>query len=184
MNAAAAACCHGGGWYAGGVLDRRRPRLGQIVEQDRELRCRSAFSARLIRSSNSEASIRPCAMCSCKKADRLVTVGIADSRFHGSPCRVGRLVSEAPAAGSGSGADGSVTTTSILGQPRQGSRSIGRAQRPLDSRRGTGAAVGRVVQKYGGSSVADAESIKRVAKRIVATKQLGPRRRRRDLGDG
>ena len=31
----------------------------------------------------------------------------------------------------------------------------------------------RVVQKYGGSSVADAESIKRVAKRIVATKQQG-----------
>ena len=29
--------------------------------------------------------------------------------------------------------------------------------------------MGRVVQKYGGSSVADAESIKRVAKRIVAT---------------
>ena len=33
--------------------------------------------------------------------------------------------------------------------------------------------MGRVVQKYGGSSVADAESIKRVAKRIVGTKQLG-----------
>ncbi len=31
----------------------------------------------------------------------------------------------------------------------------------------------RVVQKYGGSSVADAESIKRVAKRIVGTKQQG-----------
>ena len=31
----------------------------------------------------------------------------------------------------------------------------------------------RVVQKYGGSSVADAESIKRVAKRVVATKQQG-----------
>jgi aspartate kinase len=31
----------------------------------------------------------------------------------------------------------------------------------------------RVVQKYGGSSVADAEAIKRVAKRIVATKQQG-----------
>jgi aspartate kinase len=30
-----------------------------------------------------------------------------------------------------------------------------------------------VVQKYGGSSVADAEGIKRVAKRIVATKQAG-----------
>ncbi|HEU5486920.1 MAG TPA: aspartate kinase, partial [Microlunatus sp.] len=33
--------------------------------------------------------------------------------------------------------------------------------------------MGRVVQKYGGSSVADAESIKRVARRIVATKQQG-----------
>ena len=33
--------------------------------------------------------------------------------------------------------------------------------------------MGRVVQKYGGSSVADADSIKRVAKRVVATKQLG-----------
>jgi len=33
--------------------------------------------------------------------------------------------------------------------------------------------VGRVVQKYGGSSVADAESIKRVAKRVVATRQAG-----------
>ena len=31
----------------------------------------------------------------------------------------------------------------------------------------------RVVQKFGGSSVADADSIKRVAKRIVATKQQG-----------
>ena len=33
--------------------------------------------------------------------------------------------------------------------------------------------MGRVVQKYGGSSVADANSIKRVAKRIVATKKEG-----------
>ncbi len=39
--------------------------------------------------------------------------------------------------------------------------------------RSKGGGVGRVVQKYGGSSVADAESIKRVAKRIVATKQQG-----------
>ncbi|HEX7834968.1 MAG TPA: aspartate kinase, partial [Pseudolysinimonas sp.] len=30
-----------------------------------------------------------------------------------------------------------------------------------------------IVQKYGGSSVADAESIKRVAKRIVETRQAG-----------
>ncbi|HEX2857077.1 MAG TPA: aspartate kinase [Propionibacteriaceae bacterium] len=33
--------------------------------------------------------------------------------------------------------------------------------------------MGRIVQKFGGSSVADAESIKRVARRIVATKQAG-----------
>jgi aspartate kinase len=33
--------------------------------------------------------------------------------------------------------------------------------------------VGRVVHKYGGSSVADAECIKRVAQRIVATKKAG-----------
>ncbi len=33
--------------------------------------------------------------------------------------------------------------------------------------------MGRVVQKYGGSSVADAESIKRVARRVVASKQAG-----------
>lgn len=33
--------------------------------------------------------------------------------------------------------------------------------------------MARVVQKYGGSSVADAESIKRVARRIVTTKQAG-----------
>ncbi|GAA0603359.1 aspartate kinase [Sporichthya brevicatena] len=33
--------------------------------------------------------------------------------------------------------------------------------------------MGLVVQKYGGSSVADAESVKRVAKRIVETKQAG-----------
>ncbi|MBW8752411.1 MAG: aspartate kinase, partial [Propionibacteriales bacterium] len=33
--------------------------------------------------------------------------------------------------------------------------------------------MGIVVQKYGGSSVADAESIKRVARRIVETKKAG-----------
>src|ERR671932_1311566 len=36
-----------------------------------------------------------------------------------------------------------------------------------------GAHVGLVVQKYGGSSVADADCIKRVAKRIVDTKKKG-----------
>ena len=32
-----------------------------------------------------------------------------------------------------------------------------------------------IVQKYGGSSVADTESIKRVAKRVVETKKKGNR---------
>src|SRR3954464_7965179 len=36
---------------------------------------------------------------------------------------------------------------------------------------GTGTRTGIVVQKYGGSSVADAERIKRVAERIVATRR-------------
>src|SRR5436309_10598519 len=41
-------------------------------------------------------------------------------------------------------------------------------------RRATGGwTVALVVQKYGGSSVADAERIKRVAERIVATKKAG-----------
>jgi len=38
---------------------------------------------------------------------------------------------------------------------------------------GVGRSVGLVVQKYGGSSVADAEQIKRVAERIVASRRLG-----------
>ncbi|MEN9736241.1 MAG: hypothetical protein RL129_951, partial [Actinomycetota bacterium] len=33
--------------------------------------------------------------------------------------------------------------------------------------------MGLIVQKYGGSSVADAEGLKRVANRIVATKRAG-----------
>ena len=41
-----------------------------------------------------------------------------------------------------------------------------------------------VVQKYGGSSLADADGIKRVAQRIVATRKAGHRRRRRGVGDG
>jgi len=38
---------------------------------------------------------------------------------------------------------------------------------------GENCAMGLIVQKYGGSSVADAESMKRVASRIVATKKAG-----------
>src|SRR3954452_10612507 len=40
-------------------------------------------------------------------------------------------------------------------------------------RRDTGAGVGLIGQKYGGSSVADAEGIKRVAHRVVDTKKAG-----------
>src|SRR5690606_41774556 len=41
------------------------------------------------------------------------------------------------------------------------------------ARRGPDGAVALVVRKYGGSSVADAACIKRVAQRIVATKKAG-----------
>ena len=44
--------------------------------------------------------------------------------------------------------------------------------------------VALVVQKYGGSSVSDAERIRRVAERIVETKKAGQRRRGRRVGDG
>nr|WP_284288535.1 hypothetical protein [Angustibacter aerolatus] len=44
--------------------------------------------------------------------------------------------------------------------------------------------MGLVVQKYGGSSVADAESIKRVARRIVDTKQPGQPGRGGGVGHG
>ena len=44
--------------------------------------------------------------------------------------------------------------------------------------------MGIVVQKYGGSSVADATGIKRVAQRIVDTRKAGQRRRRGRLRDG
>src|SRR4051794_27067835 len=43
----------------------------------------------------------------------------------------------------------------------------------MRAREARSAAVGIVVQKYGGSSVADAESIKRGARRIVETKKAG-----------
>jgi aspartate kinase len=47
-----------------------------------------------------------------------------------------------------------------------------RFRRPSDTER-QGSTVGIVVQKYGGSSVADAAGIKRVAQRIVATRKAG-----------
>ena len=46
-------------------------------------------------------------------------------------------------------------------------------KRPSTTRGRCGAAVALVVQKYGGSSVADADGIKRVAQRIVATRKRG-----------
>src|SRR6266567_4661293 len=48
-----------------------------------------------------------------------------------------------------------------------------RVSRPWAHEEKTELTVSLVVQKYGGSSVADAESIKRVAKRIVAAKRAG-----------
>ena len=45
-------------------------------------------------------------------------------------------------------------------------------------------ALNLIVQKYGGSSLADAEGIKRVAQRIVATRKAGLWRRRGGLRYG
>ena len=88
-------CCHGGGdcWA---VRGRWRPRLGQILEQHSQLRgCpglqRSAHPIVELRSV--DASLRHVLL---QKSDRLVTVGIADARFHGSLRRLGWLVSEGP----------------------------------------------------------------------------------------
>jgi aspartate kinase len=74
-----------------------------------------------------------------------------------------------------SGPESSLACVGAVGQagPAHVKTKINRKPTPLDSPRGKGAGVGRVVQKYGGSSVADADSIKRVAKRIVATKRQG-----------
>ena len=78
-------------------------------------------------------------------------------------------------------ADGSVDARHMFGAGMRRVRKMVRwARHPLVPRRpSTGGAslgvlnVALIVQKYGGSSVADAESIKRVAKRIVATRRAG-----------
>src|SRR5580693_158831 len=46
-------------------------------------------------------------------------------------------------------------------------------KRPREIPGGAARPVALVVQKFGGSSVADADGIKRVARRIVATRQAG-----------
>jgi len=60
------------------------------------------------------------------------------------------------------------------GKNRGGSCGGGRYTQAASSRSGrSGSPVALVVQKYGGSSVADADGIKRVAQRIVATRKAG-----------
>ena len=153
------------------VGSRWRPRIRQIVEQDRQVRGRFRL----------ECPAHPIVELRCvdpalrhvflQKSDRLVTVGIADSRFHGSPCRSGRLVLRRLLGGIRLGCGRlSHNHQYPLGHVRT---KISRSSQTTRLAAWDRSRVGRVVQKYGGSSVADAESIKRVAKRIVATKQLG-----------
>ena len=95
--------------------ERWRPGLWQIVEQDCELRGRfglERLAHPVVELRCIDPSLRHVFL---QKSDRLVTVGIADARFHGSPCRVGWLVLRRLRGGSGSGVDDSVTTPSILG---------------------------------------------------------------------
>src|SRR6266700_3665523 len=63
--------------------------------------------------------------------------------------------------------------TAQSGSEGQTRRDHGRYPGPRPDGRFEGITVGLVVQKYGGSSVADAERIKRVAERIVATRKSG-----------
>ena len=76
----------------GSVLDRRWTRLGQIVEQDRKLRCRFRLESPahpIVELGGVDPALRHVIL---QETDRLVTVGITDSRLHGSPCRIGWLV--------------------------------------------------------------------------------------------
>ena len=149
----------------------------------------SALGSSVVELRRIDASLRHVLL---QKSDHLVTIGIADARFPGSLFLLGRLVLER-LGGLRLGRGRPFPIPSILGRASEPVTPswLRRASRPtpeiehvktkinrpasaaLDSRRGSGAAVGRVVQKYGGSSVADADSIKRVAKRIVATKRQG-----------
>ena len=73
----------------GGVGCRWWPRFRQILEKDRQFWCRFGL----------ESPAHPIVELRCvdpalrhvflQKSDGLVTVGIADSRFHGAFCRVG-----------------------------------------------------------------------------------------------
>jgi aspartate kinase len=152
------------------AVGRRRPRLRQILEQNRQLRrcfCLQRPAHSVVELRSIDPSLRHVLL---QKSDRLVTIGIADAGFHGSLYRVSGLVLRRLGGlrlGRGR----------LIHNPQYPledvKTKITAALAPLDSRRGAGAGVGRVVQKYGGSSVANADSIKRVAKRIVATKREG-----------
>ena len=66
--------------------------LRQIVEQDRELRCRFGLQRPahpIVELRCVDPALRHVFL---QKSDRLVAVGIADSRFHGSLAGLGRLV--------------------------------------------------------------------------------------------
>jgi len=74
------------------LVKRWRPGLWQIVEQDCELRGRFSLERLahpIVELRSIDPSLRHMFL---QKSDRLVTIGIADARFHGSLCRVGWLL--------------------------------------------------------------------------------------------
>jgi hypothetical protein len=73
-------------------VGRRRPGRWEIVEQDCELRGRFSLERLahpVVELRSIDPSLRHVLL---QKSDRLVTIGIADARFHGSLCRVGWLL--------------------------------------------------------------------------------------------
>jgi hypothetical protein len=116
-------------------VPRRRPRLRHVVEQDRELRrsfCLQRPAHPIVELRCVDPALRHVLL---KKTDCLVTGGVADSRFHRSPCRTGRLVLRRLLGGIRLGC-GRLSHNHQY--PRAGlDKDQSQIAKPLDSRRGT-----------------------------------------------
>ena len=74
------------------VFGSRWPRIRQIVEQGCQVRCRFRLERAaypIVELQFVDPALRHVFL---QKSDRLVAVGISNSRFHRSPCRSGRLM--------------------------------------------------------------------------------------------
>ena len=90
-NVCCAAYCHGGAWYLGAFWTASGRGSGRSSNKVASSDAVFAFSARLIQIVELRG-VDPALRHVPGEIDRLVTVGITDSRFYGSPCRIGRLM--------------------------------------------------------------------------------------------